>query len=121
MRGGYDGRLAVKFDEFFVFQILSPAFAVLRVKVLGNGGLACGQGCLGLFKEVPVGEFRIPITSISDARHLMSQPTWHCLKQVKRGRNRGVSGRGLVKVVGKVQLQIYYIDQRIMRPLKVRK
>jgi hypothetical protein len=49
----------------------------------------------------------------------MSQPTWHNLKEVKRGGRKG-AGRGrFLKVMGKVQLQIYYIDQRILRPLKI--
>jgi len=86
-------------DEFFVFEVRSPAFAVLRVKVLDH--LSCWRPAL-------VGELRVPIKFLADHSAQFSQPAWHTLQ-----RRSGSASHG------KIQMQCFYLQERVHRPLNV--
>eukprot|EP00798_Chlamydomonas_sp_ICE-L_P013606 gene13606-19481_t len=81
-------------DEFFVFEVKSPAFAVLKVTVKDH---------VHCWRPAILGELRIPVKTISDFQTKHATLSWYRL----RSRN------------GKVQLQLFYLAERIHRPLNV--
>ncbi|KAG2498410.1 hypothetical protein HYH03_003669 [Edaphochlamys debaryana] len=85
-------------DEFFVFDVRQPAFAVLKIKVYDH--LRC-------WRPAFMGQVRIPVNSIAETPDHFSRPMWHPLTSWN-GRPRG-----------EVQMQLFYTAEWVRRPLRV--
>eukprot|EP00198_Chlamydomonas_reinhardtii_P004327 XP_001693663.1 predicted protein [Chlamydomonas reinhardtii] len=86
-------------DEFFVFDVAQPAFAVLKIKVYDH------RHC---WRPAFVGQVRIPVHSIAEFPARFAPPSWHTL--------RSRAGRG---IRGQVQMQLFYTAEWVHRPLRV--
>ncbi|KAL6753643.1 hypothetical protein V8C86DRAFT_447690 [Haematococcus lacustris] len=88
-----------EWDEFFVFDVVHPTFASLRIRVYDH--LTC-------WAPTVLGELRIDVKSIRDYPDRFIQPTWHPLRTRK----------GFL-APGQVLVQLYYMSVRVHRPLSV--